>query len=153
MSGIKNIDSMSEFQEVDGLGKMLTLFLGDAAGSEKLYVNIDKVQPGGKSVKYHSHSLQEEFFLILGGTGTLRLNDEYIPVKKGDFFAKPAGKGIAHQFINTGDEVLEILDAGLKVKDDVAYYPDEDIIYIRGQKKVFKQAQALEDWTSEPNSP
>jgi uncharacterized cupin superfamily protein len=30
-------------------------------------VNIDYVKPGAKSTKFHSHSLQEEFFLILNG--------------------------------------------------------------------------------------
>jgi uncharacterized cupin superfamily protein len=147
-----NIDALPK-EHVDDDQKLSTLYLGEAAGSEKLYVNIDKVQPGAKSVKYHSHSLQEEFFLILAGTGTLRLNDEYVEVKKGDFFAKPAGKGIAHQFINTGEEVLEILDTGLRVKDDIAYYPDEDVLFARGQRKMFKQADALTDWDSDPNIP
>lgn len=145
-----NIEALPE-DHIDDDQKMCTLFLGDAAGSEKLYVNIDKVQPGAKSTKYHSHSLQEEFFLILAGTGTLRINDEYILVKKGDFIAKPAGRGIAHQFINTGEEVLEILDTGLKVKDDIAYYPDEDVLFARGQKKMFKQTDSLQDWNSDPN--
>ncbi|QRG66979.1 cupin domain-containing protein [Brevibacillus choshinensis] len=139
-----------EFVEADELGKMTTLFLGAAAGSEKLYVNIDKVQPGAKSVKYHSHSLQEEFFLILAGEGTLRLDGEEYSVTKGSFVAKPAGKEIAHQFINTGTDVLEILDVGLKVQGDVAYYPDEDVYYIRG-KKSFAGSDALADWDSEPN--
>ncbi|MDF2683540.1 MAG: mannose-6-phosphate isomerase [Brevibacillus sp.] len=140
----------TEFVEADDWGKMTTLFLGAAAGSEKLYANIDKVQPGAKSVKYHTHSLQEEFFLILAGTGTLRLNGEEYPVAKGSFVAKPAGKDIAHQFINTGSDVLEILDVGLKIEGDVAYYPDEDVYYIRG-KKAFKGTDFLADWDSEPN--
>ena len=104
------------------MGKATTYFLGKAAGSEKLYVNIDKIQPDAKSAKYHSHSKQEEFFLILNGNGTLRMNDMEVPITKGDFVAKPAGKGIAHQFINTGTEVLEILDIGLCVQGDVAFY-------------------------------
>src|SRR5437879_10322802 len=84
--------------------KMKTLHLGAAAGSQKLYVNIDHVKPGAKSVKYHTHSRQEEFFLILHGSGTLRMNGKKIGIEKGDFVAKPAGQGIAHQFINTGSE-------------------------------------------------
>lgn len=48
------------------LGKVTTLFLGQA---QNIYVNIDRVQPGAMSAKYHAHSLQEEFFLILTGTG------------------------------------------------------------------------------------
>ena len=40
----------------------ITEALGTAAGSEKLYVNIDRIPPGCHSTKYHSHSQQEEFF-------------------------------------------------------------------------------------------
>lgn len=146
-----NIRAMpSEFSETDPLGKMTTLMLGEAAGSEQIYVNIDQVQPGAKSVKYHSHSRQEEFFLILNGTGTLRMNGEEHPVAKGDFVAKPAGKNNVHQFINTGSEVLEILDVGTKADGDVAYYPDEDVYLIRG-KAAFRSSDALTDWDSDPN--
>lgn len=131
---------------------MKTLYLGAAAGSERIYVNIDFVKPGGKSVKYHSHSKQEEFFLILAGESTLRMNGEEITVRKGDFVAKPAGKGIAHQFINTGDEVLEILDCGLVDPDDVITYPDEDVVLLKKQRLIFKRCDALADWSSDPNS-
>jgi len=44
--------------------KLKTILIGDAIGTEKFYVNIDCVKPGGESVKYHSHSKQEEFYLI-----------------------------------------------------------------------------------------
>ena len=82
------------------ISPMMTKRLGALAGSERLYVNIDYVKPGGKSVKYHSHSLQEEFFLILNGSGKLRLQGKIIQIKAGDFFAKPAGKGISHPAFN-----------------------------------------------------
>lgn len=72
--------------------KLKTLYLGAAAGSRRLYVNIDLAKPGAKSVKYHSHSLQEEFFLIFDGEGVLRMEGEEIPVKKGDFVAKLQAK-------------------------------------------------------------
>lgn len=46
-------------------------------------------------------------------------------MKKGNFVAKSAGKKHAHQFIKSGDEVLEILDVGLNVANAITYYPDE----------------------------
>jgi uncharacterized cupin superfamily protein len=149
---ILNVSNMPEAFVGEFLaGKASTLYLGEAAGSEKIYVNIDRIQPGMKSAKYHSHSRQEEFFLILGGSGTLRINGEEYPVRKGDFVAKPAGRNIAHQFINTGDEVLEILDVGTREEGDIAYYPDEDVYYLRDQKKVFRGSDAWKEWDSEPN--
>lgn len=131
--------------------KLRTKYLGTAAGSEKLYINIDYVRPGGKSVKYHSHSHQEEFFAILKGSGLLRFNDEEIPVTTNDFFAKPAGKGIAHQFINNSDDILIILDCGTKDDNDEVYYPDEDITYIKSEKKAYKNNKFIKNWPSDPN--
>lgn len=152
MTKIHNLSNMPEGTD-DTYGPMRTLYLGQAAGSEKLYVNIDYVQPGAQSTKFHSHTTQEEFFLILKGSATLRLNDEEHQVKQGDFIAKPAGKGIAHQFINTGTDVLEILDCGLQTQDDVCVYPDEDVVYIRSMRKDFKIGDAIEGWSSDPNEP
>ena len=153
MVKILNVDSLPDefIDDPKFESKMKTLYLGAAAGSERIYVNIDYVKPGAKSVKYHSHSKQEEFFLILEGSGTLRMNDEEIPVKKGDFVAKPAGKEIAHQFINDGSEVLRILDCGLNEKDEIVAYPDEDMILVKKQRMAFKISDALKDWSSDPN--
>lgn len=131
--------------------KLRTKYLGTAAGSEKLYINIDYVRPGGKSAKYHSHSHQEEFFAILKGSGLLRFNEEEVAVTTNDFFAKPAGKGIAHQFINNSDDILIILDCGTKGVNDEVYYPDEDITYIKSEKKAYKDGKLIKDWSSDPS--
>lgn len=131
--------------------KLRTKYLGAAAGSKKLYINIDYVKPGGKSVKYHSHSHQEEFFAILKGNGLLRFNDEEIQITTNDFFAKPAGKGIAHQFINNSDDILIILDCGTIDVNDEVYYPDENITYIKREKQAYKDSKLIKNWSSDPN--
>jgi uncharacterized cupin superfamily protein len=131
--------------------KMSTKRLGDLAGSERLYVNIDYVKPGAKSAKYHFHSSQEEFFLILRGKGSLRLHGRDIRVKEGDFFAKPAGRGIAHQFVNDGDGILEILDCGTRDKNDIVEYPDERVLYFKDQGLVFEKNRAVKGWSSDPD--
>ena len=131
--------------------KLRTKFLGQAAGSDKLYVNIDYVKPGGKSVKYHSHSHQEEFFAILKGNGFLIYNDEEFNVGINDFFAKPAGEGNAHQFINNSDDILIILDCGTKNDNDEIYYPDEDVTYRKMEKQAYRKGELIKGWSSDPN--
>jgi uncharacterized cupin superfamily protein len=79
------------------------------------------------------------------------MGDEEIPVKQGDFVAKPAGKDIAHQFINSGSEVLEILDCGLDEGDETITYPDEEVILLKKQRLAFRISDALKDWSSDPN--
>jgi uncharacterized cupin superfamily protein len=148
-----NVDSLPDefIDDPKFESEMKTLYLGGAAGSERIYVNIDYVKPGAKSVKYHSHSKQEEFFLILEGSGTLRMNEKETPVTKGDFVAKPAGKEIAHQFINDGTEALQILDCGLNEKDEIVTYPDDEVILLKKQRMAFKISDALKEWSSDPN--
>jgi len=147
---IRHLDELSpEFVYEDAFG-LITKTLGAAAGSSKLYINIDSVPPMGYSTKYHSHSQQEEFFLVLEGAGTLRLNDDHLPVKKGDFIAKRGGQGIAHTFYNSGAEALVILDVGTVEPEDTCYYPDEDVYLHKsnGTNRVY-HGNALDcAWTS-----
>lgn len=58
---------------------------------------------------------------------------------------------MAHQFINNGSEILEILDAGTSEKDDIVKYLDENIIYIKDKNLVFNMSYNNKNWTSEPS--
>ena len=153
MYKISNINKIpGEFvDDPDFQTQMQSLLIGDALGCEKIYVNIDYVKPGGKSTKYHSHSRQEEFFLIMSGKGILRINGEEIPVETGDVISKPAGKDIAHQFINNSSTILQILDVGNRDKDDVAVYPDENKVFLRNKRLVFDMDDNIKNWSSDPN--
>jgi len=141
-----------EFLWNDSVG-LVTKSLGAAAGSQKIYVNIDYVPPKAYSTKYHSHSQQEEFFMILSGSGTLRLNDKEWFVKQGDFIAKPAAQEIAHTFYNSGNDSLVILDVGTNEKEDTCYYPDEDMYLQKSndQRRIFRGKDLDSLWTSESN--
>ena len=130
--------------------ELMTKYIGALAGSEKLYINIDSLKPGAKSSKFHSHTLKEEFFIILKGSGKVRINENLFSVKKGDFFSKPAGKGISHQFINDSSDILEILDCGINDKNDIVEYPEENIILVQG--KAYEKSAAVREWTSDPNN-
>lgn len=153
MDNISNIgDIPKEYMyDPDFQSKLKTILIGDAIGCEKIYVNIDYVKPGAESVKYHSHSKQEEFFFIINGKGMIRIDGEEILIKTGDVISKPAGKDIAHQFINNSSEILQILDVGTREKDDIVTYPDENIIFIKNKNLAFNISDNVKNWTSEPN--
>ncbi len=153
MNTTGNINQISdEFIWKDKVG-LITKELGKSVASQKIYINLDSVPPEGFSTKYHSHSQQEEFFYIISGNGTLRLNNEEIAVKSGDFLSKPAGINICHTFYNSGIEPLLILDIGTNEKEDTCYYPDEDIYLHKsnGKNNSFKGDALLRDWCSDPN--
>ncbi|MBI4404905.1 MAG: mannose-6-phosphate isomerase, partial [Deltaproteobacteria bacterium] len=58
MIKILNINEIPRdlIDDADFTGPMITQYLSKAAGSEKLYVNIDILKPGAKSARYHSHT-------------------------------------------------------------------------------------------------
>lgn len=150
---IINIEQIPDhYIERDAAG-LVTKALGAAAGSGKIYVNVDCVPPNAYSTKYHSHSQQEEFFLILSGTGLLRLNNEEHRIQQGDCIAKLPGQHIAHTFYNDSDAALCVLDIGTNEKEDTCYYPDEDVYLLKsnGQRRVFKGASQNLHWTAQPN--
>lgn len=139
-------------EAIDAYGKgAKTLELGALAGSRQLYANVDIIPPGAYSAKYHAHSLQEEFFVVLAGNGVLRTPLGEQPVREGDFVAKPAGHENPHTFYNPGPGELRILDVGTVPQGDVAYYPDEDVYLLRGRGIVLPGGTALQGWSSDPN--
>ena len=139
---IQHMDQIAEefiSQDTHGL---ITKAIGAAAGSERLYVNIDRIPPESFSTKYHSHSQQEE------------LNDKSYPVTKGDFFAKPSGQNIAHSIYNFGETDLILLDIGTVEQEDTCYYPDEDMYLLKsnGQRRIISGSDFNKEWTTEPNA-
>lgn len=48
------------------------------------------VCPPGKTVcPFHNHRINEEYFFVFEGEGTLRFGSEKFPIRKGDFIACP----------------------------------------------------------------
>ncbi len=150
IGSIKELDENYIWRDKAGL---ITKELGRSVGSKKIYANMDIVPPKCFSTKYHSHSQQEEFFLIISGEGTLRLQNKEITIKEGDFLAKPAGEGIAHTFFNSGKENLIILDVGTNEAEDTCYYPDEDVYMLKSNntRHIVHSESFADGWSSNPN--
>ncbi len=67
-------------------------------GASKLGYNVIVVPPGKCAFPAHNHHVNEEMFLILEGTGELRVGNETTPVKRHDLIAcPPGGPETAHQ--------------------------------------------------------
>ena len=92
--------------------------------SKKLGASVDWVPPGKATCPYHFHYAQEEMFVILEGSGTLRVADERIPVRRGDVIGIPPGPEYPHQLINTSNEPLKYLSISTQEFPEVCEYPD-----------------------------
>jgi quercetin dioxygenase-like cupin family protein len=56
----------------------------DAVGSTQVGVSRFTFEPGARMPFGHRHRVQEEVYLVVGGSGTFKLDDELVPVVEGD---------------------------------------------------------------------
>lgn len=88
---------------------------------------VFEVVPAGKRVcPYHLHYAQEEMFIVIEGSGTLRVAGELLPIKAGDVVCIPPGPEYPHQIINTSSEVLKYLSIGTTDDPEICVYPDSE---------------------------
>ena len=99
--------------------------IGAKLGSKKLGYNLTTVAPGKRAFPFHNHHANEEMFLVIEGTGTLRYGKAEYPVREGDVIAcPPGGPDTAHQIVNTGATALKFLAVSTMIDTDIWQYPD-----------------------------
>jgi mannose-6-phosphate isomerase-like protein (cupin superfamily) len=70
--------------------------------------------PPGTSVGLHTHAgSEEEFYLVLAGTGEMTRNGQVFPVTAGDLIRNPPAG--SHSLRNTGTDTLKIFVFELEV--------------------------------------
>lgn len=100
--------------------------LAEGTAARKLGASIDTVPPGKQSCPYHFHYAQEEMFVVLEGSGTLRIAGEMLPLRAGDVIFIPAGPEYPHQIINTSNAPLKYLSIGTREQPEIVEYPDSN---------------------------
>lgn len=94
-------------------------------GAQKLGYNITAVAPGKIAFPFHNHRVNEEMFLVLQGSGEVRIGTQTHAIRQGDIIAcPPGGPEAAHQIRNTGTEELRYLSVSTKLSPEIAEYPD-----------------------------
>jgi len=94
-------------------------------GATRLGARLVEIPAGKKGWPFHSHYANDELFVIVGGSGTLRLGTQIHPVKAGDVVTCPAGgPESAHQLIADDASPLRYLAISSTHEPDVMEYPD-----------------------------
>jgi uncharacterized cupin superfamily protein len=105
--------------------------MGPALGAKQLGYSLSVVPPGKRAWPFHCHHVNEEMFLILEGSGMVRIGDAEYPIRKGDVISAPAGgRATAHQIINTSDRELRYLSVSTMIPTDVVEYPDSSKVLV-----------------------
>jgi uncharacterized cupin superfamily protein len=113
-------------------------------------VLIEELPPGKQSCPAHYHMREEEHILVLEGRATLRLGEERIEMKAGDFVSFPAGQPLGHCLINEGAEPCRYLVIGERDPDEVCVYPDSNKILVRATGEVYDKGATRGYWAGEP---
>ena len=106
-------------------------------GPSRVFATVEFLRPGQVSARLHSHSNIDEFYLIIEGSATLRMNDKSRIVRRGDFISKPTGPDLTSQIIADQGNSVRILDIEVHPYADprtkeVVHYPDHGEILLHG---------------------
>ncbi len=102
--------------------------IGKALGTLKIGINVTVVPAGKRAWPRHYHYANDELFIVLEGTGTLRYGDHRHQLRAGDVVHIAAGTGIPFQIQNTSATELKYLALSTLLHPDVFVYPDSDKI-------------------------
>ena len=122
---IANVDEIPATEATKGTRYALERrSLAREAGGRDLGCTWYRVPAGKTAVPHHYHCLTEEAIFILEGEGTLRLGDDQLPVRSGDWISLRTGPAHPHQLLNTSSQPLTYLCVSTQVSADVVGYPD-----------------------------
>jgi len=113
---------------------------GPWGGGHPFDLQLRRVPPGAAVGPLHAHTVQWELFVVLGGTATVRIDNETHPVQPGDAFLQPPGT--AHQILNTGPEDFLFYVIADNSPADSTWYPDSKKWQMKPQRKIFRMAEA-----------
>jgi mannose-6-phosphate isomerase-like protein (cupin superfamily) len=111
-------DYGSKFAGAPGLEFRLAT---EALGLERSGLSFQRVPPDYRFPYGHTHERQEEVFVVVGGSGRMKLDDEIVALEKWDAVRVPPGTWRGYE---AGPEGLEILvigapNLGENPRDDV----------------------------------
>ncbi|MCL2188550.1 MAG: cupin domain-containing protein [Defluviitaleaceae bacterium] len=108
--------------------------------------------PGKANYPFHYHTVNEEVFYIISGSGELETFDGTRQITAGDIIVCPAGKTGAHKITNThASENLVYLDVDTNQTPEIAYYPHTNKVGIRhgGMRDNFLLSDNVEYYEGE----
>ena len=119
--------------------------LAHDTAAKQLGLSVDIVPPGKRSCPYHFHYVEEEMFIVLEGSGTLRVAGEMLPITTGDSIFIPAGPEYPHQILNTSDAPLKYLSVSTQAKVEICEYPDSAKYgaFAKGEAETLLQGRGM----------
>jgi uncharacterized cupin superfamily protein len=107
---IKNLREIEDMAPKFGFAPNLEArFAGKPLGLERSGLSYQRLAPGFRMPFGHRHEQQEEVYVLVSGSGRVKLDDEVVEVKQWD--AVRVGKGTMRAF-EAGPEGMELIAFG-----------------------------------------
>lgn len=113
--------------------------LSQIVDSKHMVFDLRLLNPGQYSFPYHFHRNAEELMLILSGSMTLRTEEGFQIISKGDLVFFEMGATGVHQFYNHEPTPCTYLDIRTTIGIDVCEYPDSGKINIVPYNEIFEK--------------
>ena len=120
---IVNFDDVEDAAVAFGLAPDLDArFPKKQLGCEQTGVSRQRIAPGFRVPFGHTHKTQEELYVVVDGSGSVKLGDEVVPIRRWDVVRVAPGTGRAFE---AGPDGLELVAFG-------APYADGDAEMVQG---------------------
>jgi mannose-6-phosphate isomerase-like protein (cupin superfamily) len=103
------IKNLMEIEDASSRPEVEARFSRKFLDSEHLGVSHFRYGPGFRAKDGHSHEVQEEAYVVLGGSGRIRLDDEIVELRRWDVVR--VAPSVVRGF-EAGPEGLELLAVG-----------------------------------------
>ena len=119
---IKNLREVEDMAASQGFGEVQEARFANAdLDAEQSGISLQKVKPGKRHAFAHRHTDAEEIYVVLSGSGRVKLDDEVKEV--GELDAIRVAPSVTRAF-EAGDEGLELLAFSPRAKGDAEIVQD-----------------------------
>jgi uncharacterized cupin superfamily protein len=113
---IKNLREVEDVAAAQGFGEMMEArFAHGDLGAEQTGVSLQRVKPGKRHAFAHRHKEMEEIYVVLSGSGRIKLDDEIEEI--GPLDAIRIGPAVTRA-VEAGDDGIEILAFSPRAQGD-----------------------------------
>ncbi len=157
---VVNRDELEPMEMRQGTFHVRGRRFGPHAGNQQLGGQLLELQPGEKAFPFHYHCANEESVYVISGTGTVRIGDQRVAIRAGDWIAHPIGPDHPHQIINDGAEPLVYLAISTQHKCEIVGYPDSNKVGMGAGpswdkpwiRQIHKKGESLGYYDDEPDA-
>ena len=107
---IKNLKEVEDSAPKFGMSDVLEArFAREELGLERSGVSYQRLQPDARLPFGHKHTEQEELYVVVGGSGRIKLDDEILELRQWDAVRIPPG---TMRCLEAGSDGLEVVEFG-----------------------------------------